>query len=199
MGLRRARLDEIAAYWKTSMRAGVHAVGEPGGGISRLITQADFDAWRAFLVPRERAFREDVLDTMQPGLRGTYKDPLTGSGLVLLQKVVENPEPERFMNWMVAGRTETLHGAIWHTAQMDAMLERYRAELDLLERDLPHPIMEWLAAAGARIDRLATWVEGHPRSLASLLAIVVAVLLLLGVVTPAVLEALAELIRAVRG
>ncbi len=60
-------------------------------------------------------------------------------------------------------------------------------------------LVEFFSSAGRAIDRSATWIEHHPKTLLSLGVMAATILLLLGVVTPAVLSAIADLIRAARG
>lgn len=82
------------------------------------------------------------------------------------------------------------------------IFNQYEAWLDRQEAALPSPVESAQAQLGSFWQWLKTrpdWIEAHPRTLLSCGAMVLAVLVLLGVVTPPLLHAIADLIRATRG
>ena len=188
------RLAEIDSFWRGQMRERILDLGRPGGGTARLTTQEEFDAWRAYLLPRHDTFREDVRSAPHHVIT-FVNDAVVSEGLEVLRQVVRVPSASGFIQWVIAGEARGMHGGTVRAAQLDATLERYRATLENADRALPGAARAKVQEVAATLDRGANWIEAHPATLRLATVLIGLALILLGIITVAQLAEIARLLR----
>lgn len=191
---RRRRLDGIEGYWRTSIRQRILDLGPTGTPGARGPSQAEYDQWRSFLVPRHDAFREGVVGTLRESM-SYVQDPVMSEGLEVLRRIVRCPDVGGFTRWVILGEPGRLHGATHRSAQVDAMFARYRSSIDEETARLPNRVAEFVAGVGSAVDRGGNWLEAHPKSIELATRIG---LLLIAALVPSVLYAIADVVRAFR-